>query len=135
MQHLVYLYNQQSVALIVINLKTSADWLPHSVLYQWAAVIVFVMRFVFAVAVEVEDTGIVDFGGVIHDTGQLVAVMEYAQVVYLADMTVLLPATALHMLDIAVGNICWTVKAIAQSLHAQSSQTVVQQETILVLWS
>ena len=61
------------------------------------------MRFVFAVAVEVEDTGIVDFGGVIHDTGQLVAVMEYAQVFYLADMSVLLPATALQMLDIAVG--------------------------------
>ena len=61
------------------------------------------MRFVFAVAVEVEDAGIVDFGGVIHDTGQLVAVMEYAQVVYLADMSVLLPATALQMLDITVG--------------------------------
>ena len=93
------------------------------------------MRFVFAVAVEVEDAGIVDFGGVIHDTGQLVAVMEYAQVVYLADMSVLLPATALHMLDIAVGNIYGMVKAIAQSLHAQPSQTVVQQETILVLCS
>ena len=93
------------------------------------------MRFVFAVAVEVEDTGIVDFGGVIHDTGQLVAVMEYAQVVYLADMSVLLPATALHMLDIAIGNIYGMAKAIAQSLHAQPSQTVVQQETVLVLCS
>ena len=93
------------------------------------------MHFVFAVAVEVEDTGIVDFGGVIHDTGQLVAVMEYAQVVYLADMSVLLPATALQMLDIAVGNIYGMVKAIAQSLHAQPPQTVVQHEAVLVLCS
>ena len=50
-------------------------------------------------------------------------------------MSVLLPATALQMLDITVGNIYGMVKAIAQSLHAQPSQTVVQHKAIFVLCS